>query len=384
MKIKSLLLGSAAALAVATGAQAADAIMAAQPEPVEYVKVCDAFGTGYFYIPGTETCLKFSGMIRQDVGFGSLNGQYSYDVDDPNFIDPDKDPTNAKPGLFWHQRFEASTDTNANTELGVLHTFTRVRFEYFSTQETYANRGYQAGGVNNGTKVTLKFAYIELGGFRVGKTESEFSRLAFYGHGYAGGVIDDTLVPYGPFDTQQISYTYKNNGFSAVIAAETDGGVGNNGAGNYVPSVLVGVAYDNGAFGGAVIAAYDDLTHEEAVKARIDAKFGNVSAFLMGGWSSNGGNSGGYEVPSNQFARWGGDWAVWGGLSAKLSPKVSANLQLSYDDAKTLGAAGNLVFHVVPGFDVTTEVDYRNLKNPLNDYDEGGQWGGIVRFQRTF
>ncbi|MBY5807028.1 porin, partial [Rhizobium ruizarguesonis] len=55
MNIKSLLLGSAAALAVVSGAQAADAIVAAEPEPVEYVRVCDAYGTGYFYIPGTET-----------------------------------------------------------------------------------------------------------------------------------------------------------------------------------------------------------------------------------------------------------------------------------------------------------------------------------------
>ncbi len=52
-------------------------------------------------------------------------------------------------------------------------------------------------------------------------------------------------------------------------------------------------------------------------------------------------------------------------VSADLTQKVSANLQLSYDDVKTFGAAGNLVFHVVPGFDVTTEVDYQKLENPV-------------------
>ena len=60
MNIKSLLIGSAAALAAVSGAQAADAIVAAAPEPMDYVKVCDAFGTGYFYIPGTETCLRLA------------------------------------------------------------------------------------------------------------------------------------------------------------------------------------------------------------------------------------------------------------------------------------------------------------------------------------
>ena len=61
MKIKTLLLGSAAAFAVIGGAQAADLSVA---EPVEYVKVCDYFGTGYFYIPGSDTCLKIGGWVR--------------------------------------------------------------------------------------------------------------------------------------------------------------------------------------------------------------------------------------------------------------------------------------------------------------------------------
>jgi hypothetical protein len=51
MNIKSLLLGSAAALVAVTGARAADAVVVAEPEPVEYVRVCDAFGAGFFYIP---------------------------------------------------------------------------------------------------------------------------------------------------------------------------------------------------------------------------------------------------------------------------------------------------------------------------------------------
>ncbi len=50
MNIKSLILGSAAALVGVSGAQAADAIIA-EPEPVEYVRVCDAYGAGFFYIP---------------------------------------------------------------------------------------------------------------------------------------------------------------------------------------------------------------------------------------------------------------------------------------------------------------------------------------------
>ncbi len=68
MKLKTLLLSSAAAFAVVGGAQAADLSVA---EPVDYVKVCDAFGAGYWYIPGTDTCLKIGGLVRLDTNFHS-------------------------------------------------------------------------------------------------------------------------------------------------------------------------------------------------------------------------------------------------------------------------------------------------------------------------
>ncbi len=68
MNIKSLLLGSAAALIAVSGARAADAVVVAEPEPAEYVKICDVYGAGYFYIPGTETCLRIGGYVRYDIG----------------------------------------------------------------------------------------------------------------------------------------------------------------------------------------------------------------------------------------------------------------------------------------------------------------------------
>ena len=68
MKIKSLILGSAVALLAVSGARAADAVMAPEPEPVDYVKVCDAYGAGFFYIPGTQTCLSINGYVWFQVG----------------------------------------------------------------------------------------------------------------------------------------------------------------------------------------------------------------------------------------------------------------------------------------------------------------------------
>src|SRR6187200_2490140 len=91
MNIKSLLLGSAAAFVAVSGARAADAVVIAEPEPMEYVRVCDTYGVGFYYIPGTETCLKFSGYIRYDIGIGSLGFEDSIDKEDAynNIIDGD-------------------------------------------------------------------------------------------------------------------------------------------------------------------------------------------------------------------------------------------------------------------------------------------------------
>ena len=54
---KSLLLGTAAGFAVVAGAQAAD-LPSRKAAPANYVKICDAYGAGFYTIPGTDTCLR--------------------------------------------------------------------------------------------------------------------------------------------------------------------------------------------------------------------------------------------------------------------------------------------------------------------------------------
>src|ERR1700756_5449114 len=59
--VKSLLLGTAAGLVAVAGAQAAD--MPVKAKPVLYVKICSLYGDGFYYIPGTDTCLKMGGFL---------------------------------------------------------------------------------------------------------------------------------------------------------------------------------------------------------------------------------------------------------------------------------------------------------------------------------
>src|SRR5580692_957625 len=63
--VKSLVLGSAATIVALSGAQAAD--LPVKAKPVEYVRICSLYGAGFYYIPGTDTCIKIGGYLRAEV-----------------------------------------------------------------------------------------------------------------------------------------------------------------------------------------------------------------------------------------------------------------------------------------------------------------------------
>src|SRR5262245_33627621 len=72
---KCLLLSSAAGLAAAAGAQTANAAdLPVKAQPVEYVKICSLYGDGFYYVPGTEICVRFAGNAQYDVSWESASG----------------------------------------------------------------------------------------------------------------------------------------------------------------------------------------------------------------------------------------------------------------------------------------------------------------------
>jgi len=70
--VKSLLLVSAAGLVAVSGAQAAD--LPVKAKPVEYVKVCSLYGAGFYYVPGTDICLKIGAYVRAEYAYGNIGG----------------------------------------------------------------------------------------------------------------------------------------------------------------------------------------------------------------------------------------------------------------------------------------------------------------------
>jgi len=396
MNIKSLLLGSAAALIAVSGARAADAVVVAEPEPAEYVKICDVYGSGYFYIPGTETCLRIGGYVRYDIGVGdvgSFDGARSFDHKDGDEQDT----------FYKNARFTLKTWTGQETELGTLKTYTETRFNFGNnnrhavntpddTTTTDVDESAFDSNPAGGKGISLNFAWIQLGGLRVGKDESAFNTFI----GYAGNVINDTLVPYGDFDTNVVQYYFDaGNGFSAVVSLEEGSGVVGT-IDSYVPHVVGGVKYTQGWGAITGVVAYDSNYEEVAGKVRLDiTPMQNLSLFIMGGYGTDDNlTDTSYAIPANGrgfYKQWGGNWAVWGGGTYTINEKTSFNTQISYDEWKNLGVAANIAYDVVPGFTVTAEVDYLNAGkfddadfSNFTNADKKSSIGGMLRFQRSF
>ncbi|MGO4439296.1 porin [Rhizobium sp. RAF56] len=365
MIFKSFLIVSAAVLTATSGARAADAIVAAEPEPLEYVRICDAYGDSYFFIPGTETCLRIGGKVRTEA--------YWHDAENPD----------ANDGTFWHTRAEVGLDTATETEFGALKTNTVIRWDW---QE----------GENTSSK--LLWANISLGGFVVGKLDSQYTSYL----GYTTSAINDEVIYEGPKELNQLTYKYEGNGFTALISLEDsnsssdsfdyDGAWQKAEQDHYAPDVVVAGGYKGDIWQFRIAGGYDSIVEQGAVKARVDADFGAFSAFLMGGWNTDGDKLNKYAGSNQDVSActdpegtvhgadcgWG-DWAVWTGFSYEFSPMLKTNTLFAYTDSKMLQATANLTWSPVKHLLIMPEITY--MKWDVADTD---QWVGALRFERKF
>ncbi len=343
-------------LTLATAARAADAIVAApDPEPVEYVRVCNAAGKGFFYIPGTENCLSIRGYVRYDAAFGSYLAVTSDTGDE----------TWAK-----HARAMLKVSTWSATDLGDLNTYVEMQMDWDTLQDT-ANH-YTEGSFS------IPVAYIQLGGLQIGVNDSAFVTYP----DYAGDVINDGL--YGPFTTNLISYTFTNDsGFSAILSLEQGDGAPGWLIDDYVPHVVAGLGFEQDNWGVKGVVAWDSRDGAGrgglAATLRGDVKFNDsFSAFAMLLYAEAG--------TADSYGVWvtnGADtFSVIAGASATLSDSLALNGQIQWQEGNggsdVWYVAANANYTVVPGFVVTPEVNW------LRDNAGDSYWGGLVRFEREF
>src|SRR4030088_2820003 len=175
--VKSLILGSAAGLLAMGGAQAAD--LPVKAKAVEYVRICSLYGAGFFYIPGTDTCIKLGGYLRVDTTFnGSLYDQpaWSGDLGQQNRY---------RDYFASRSRMALTIDTRTATEYGVVRTFGQADFQFSTlggstTNPNSVNQTAPVGGVQlldtpGGGYVAVESLFIQFSGFTFGKSSSAYS-----------------------------------------------------------------------------------------------------------------------------------------------------------------------------------------------------------------
>ncbi len=348
MNIKSLLIGSAAALATVSGAYAADAVVAAEPEPMEYVRVCDAYGAGFFYIPGTETCLSISGYVWYQVGTSNYDANdLGTNIGTEHGLGYTADQTG------WHKNIRARVnfDARTETEWGTLRSYIRIQG---------SGNGYLA---DLGTAVDQ--AYIQLGGLDLGYSESfwvddHISGAMNYGsHSWSG-------LSYGYQQRARIGYRFKGgNGFFGVIALEDDALNGN----GYIPDVVakVGVQQDWGWVAAAV--AYDESASNWAGKLGAQINIPNMqgSSFRVIGMYSSGPNSYGFQPWQPNIVH--ADWSVLASYNQQFNEKFGASVGFQYwGGVDSLGVQNfnaweaelSAVYYATPNLELRGELAYRH------------------------
>lgn len=287
MSIRSLLLGSAAVVVVAATASAADATVI-ESEPVVYVRVCDAYGAGWFYIPGTETCIKFDGDIRVQYGYV----EYDDEVNDETSLHE------------FNYRSRLNVRAISGTEFGSLSS--RVRFSASGTAGT-ANTAcsfFTVSGhcdlvsVPEGplghhdlvsqsegpfeAKAVFDVAELSLGGLHLGYSDNYWTVAGRYG--YYQARFDGS---YGRGKGLFFEYSWSDFGFRATVGAECKVSiVGENWCNSYDREALTpyaGLTFAGKSWYLAGMYFRSAMTDEGAWKVRADYNF-SPDGSGIGGW----------------------------------------------------------------------------------------------------
>jgi len=165
--VKRVLLGSAAGIVAVAGAQAAD--LPIKAKPVEYVKVCSLYGAGFWYVPGTDTCIKIGAFAKLDTFYnaggggaitGGGNGVAAITAGRFDRIDTQN--------FNWRSRAAISFDIREQTEYGTLRSYVNVGTDHNTSD---------AGGGTNGFAAVAVFvdrAFLQFAGFTAGRIRSFF------------------------------------------------------------------------------------------------------------------------------------------------------------------------------------------------------------------
>jgi hypothetical protein len=315
MRHLALGFGAVASLLTLAGAEAAD--LPVKAKPVEYVKVCSLYGAGFYYIPGTDTCIKIGGYVRTE-WLHNAGGSFA-----PYTSGADALFTRSTNSLRNRSRFVTSFDVRSQTEYGTLRAYARAGWQWTSQDPTV--------GGSSGT-VYMDRAFIQFAGFTFGKTVSffEFFCTGCYSlmNGFLQMKTDGFGVPVAAYTAQF------GNGLTATLSIEdyTEERlpvVNTNPAGAGALAANVAALFPLGATQASSNHGYE--VPDIVGNIRIDQAWGsaqvNAAAHLNQATYYNGANQ-----TAHPDEKWG--WAAGAGFTLKMpwNPKDTFSIVGTYCD----------------------------------------------------
>ncbi|MBR0953009.1 porin [Bradyrhizobium canariense] len=355
--VKSLLLGSAAGLIAVGGAQAAD--LPVKAKAVEYVKICSLYGAGFYYIPGTDTCIKLGGYLRAEVALGT-NSDFGGGL---NVSSQGANGSRNRLTNYYTMRAreDLNIDTRTATEYGVVRTFFDGVFSWTSGNYvgtgsgtgTTAYSGTLAAATNPGATTTglfgsgsgsvngtdgntsagslgVYYAFIQFAGFTMGKAVSQFDAPWT---NYPGNNFDSLVGGSGTVTgVNQFTYTADfGQGVTAAFSAEDVSSyyqAGNLNMTGATAAGMLGGAYGSNAIGGT-------RSPNLVGMVRVDQAWGLFQASVAA-HDNHVGYYGASEATGHPDDKWG--WAVQLALSIKNIPTGAGdviNISGVYTDGAT-------------------------------------------------
>ena len=337
---RGVMLGSAASLIAIGAAQAAD--LPVKAKAVEYVKVCSLYGPGFYYIPGTDTCIKLGGYLRTEIVANSNSDNLG------NTGLPGGANNRFTNGYTWRSRQDLTLDTRTATEYGLVRTFFEATFNW--TTDNYTANPAAAGSsiysaigsvsapnnANNGAvaggQIGVYYAFIQFAGFMFGKAVLQFSTPWV---SYPGNTFDG-LVGGGGAATGVNQFTYTaefGNGVSASVSAQDQTGYNQAGVNN----ILAGGAYGTSDYAGTIAPDVVGML-------RVDQAWGLFQASVAA-HDNHAAYYGATELTGHPDDKWG--WAGQLALSIKNIPTGEGdtiNIQGVYTNGATRYNITDLAF----------------------------------------
>jgi hypothetical protein len=375
-----LALAAAAVVGLAGTAQAADLAKKA-PAAANYVKVCDAYGAGFFYIPGSDTCLQIGGYVYAQ--YAAYSTKSNYGPIGAMSYGTRRGENAISTGVRWNLHFDART----NTEMGLLRS-------YIEVQQTIGSQPYAQGRTGT-APVDLQKAFIQFAGLTAGRATSMFD---FYTGDHLSSIFE---TAHSDANINLLAYTFSfGNGITATASVEdpTTGNTGRRWAGPYagmhvpdlVGNVNIAQSWGSAQVMGALHQDYssvaagginsDKMGYAIAGGVKINLPMlGESDTLAMQAAYAKGAVS--YVSPDWYAARdffvAGGaiqqvrTWGVAAGLTHGWTKTVSSSLTASYakyDEPTAAGidfhqwdVGGNVAWTPVSGLSFTTELEYKSV-----------------------